>query len=204
MTSSPTSITSARAVSGATDFPDLAIIGKAGSGKTTLAQAIKGPLGLGYKHLSFAYNLKQIAVKLWGQGALLDRGLMQDLGFKMREIDVDVWCDALVREVQNAKDGAFVCNEPPPRFVVDDCRFQNEYDALKAEGFVFVRCVSPEPVRVDRLRAIGKFQTHEQLYHVSETSLDHIDADYVIDTYGPTEVALLQLQDIIHKERSKR
>jgi len=200
MTSSQTSSTSRPVVLGATDFPDLAIIGKAGSGKTTLAQAIKGPLGLSYTHLSFAYNLKQIATRLWGNSAILNRGLMQDLGIKMREIDEDVWCNALIAEIHNMNDGSFV----EPRIVIDDCRFENEYDALKAEGFVFVRCVCPEPVRVDRLRAIGKYQTYEQLLHISEVALDHIEADYTIDTYGPTEVALLQLQDIIHRERVKR
>lgn len=204
MTSSQTSATSEHAVAGATDFPDLAIIGKAGSGKTTLARAIRGDHGLGYTHLSFAYKLKQIAMRLWGEGALLDRGLMQDLGYKMREIDVDVWCNALIQEVRHSYTTTPGGTITAHRVVIDDCRFQNEYDALKAEGFVFIRCECPEPVRVDRLKAIGKYQTHEQLHHISEVSLDHITPDYTIDTYGPTEVALLQLQDIIHKERSKR
>lgn len=204
MTSSPTSITNIDVAKPRTDLPHFAIIGKAGGGKTTLVKALRDELG--YAHLSFAYNLKRIAVDLWGVDAVLNRGLMQDLGLKMREIDPDVWCNRLIREIDDEANavGYFLGNRTPPPVAIDDCRFPNEYAALRARDFVFVRVVCPEAVRVDRLKAIGKFQTLEQLQHVSETALDDIQADYTIDTDGPTADAIQALADVVNRERVKR
>jgi hypothetical protein len=83
--------------------------------------------------LSFAAPLKEIAVRIWGKEAMTDRAKLQGLGVAVREIEEDSWCDMLTRQVRDLR--ASVAGGTQP-FVVDDCRFPNEYWALKELGFV--------------------------------------------------------------------
>lgn len=171
--STTTTTTSAPSLSVETQNPPLAFIGKAGAGKTTAAEAAKSLYG--YYRLSFAGPLKEVAVKLWGDDALLNRGYLQQLGNKLRDIDPDVWLNVGLREAdQFLARGTAIC--------FDDCRFPNEYNGLRDRGFTIIRLEAAEDTRVDRLQRIGKFQSREQLWDITETSLDSFAADYTIDT----------------------
>lgn len=201
MNSSPISTMSSGAakIQLANDLPDIAFIGKAGSGKSTLAKALES--NLNYTTLSFAGPLKQAAVDLWGKRALTDRGLLQEFGLKMREIDEQVWCNALVRSYHEWR--GIEGNEHG--FCVDDCRFPNEFDALKGEGFVIIRVSAPRELRKERLLINGKLQDETQLDHESETALDdYAGHDYEIDGSGEVASAIQALADIINRERVKR
>lgn len=174
-------------------FPDIAFVGKAGSGKTTCAQYLQD--NFGYTPMSFAQSLKDVAVRLYGEQARSDRGLLQDVGLALRTVDPDVFARATVRQIDQLRKVRAL--DPRASFVaIDDCRFENEYDALKAAGFVFVRLECGRFQRIDRLKATGKFQNEEQLEHVSETALDHIEMDYTF--YNSNSDNLLgQVREIV-------
>lgn len=182
-----------------TDCPNIAFVGKAGAGKTTCAEILAAQ---GYSRLSFAAPLKEIAVRIWGVDALLDRGKLQYLGNAVRQYDEDAWVNAAVRDLGDEKVGPAYLP-----WVVDDCRFPNEYWALKKRGFVIVRVWAPRNVRVARLRANGKLQDESQLEHVSETALDgeEFKPDYqVVNSEGMSHAALqISLENVLYREAAR-
>lgn len=195
-------------------LPNVAVMGKMGSGKTTIADQLHDTYG--YEKLSFATALKNIAVDLWGTEALTDRGLMQVLGRKMREIDPMVWVNRALSELVHPEVG-------PARLlkdlhgglltpdamqlrpvVIDDLRFPNEYHALKREDFVIIRVEAHRNQRVNRLKAIAKLQSEDQLLDESETALDGAVADHLLtNTTTPRELQD-QLQGVIMREVRRR
>lgn len=185
-------------------FPDIALAGKAGAGKSTAADLL---VELGYQKRSIAASLKDIAAQLWGTEARTDRAKLQGLGVAVREIERDTWIDLLIRN--GARDRMLLRQQTgvftPKPIVVDDLRFPNEYWTLKAEGFVIVKVVAEPNRRVDRLKANGKWQDDEQLEHESETALDDPSySDYFIENDGTKEDLYDDLVDVILKERRRR
>lgn len=180
-------------------FPDIALAGKAGAGKSTAADLL---VELGYEKRSFATGVRDAAAAIWGDEARNDRDKLQKLGTDVaRMIDLDCWCNLLVHRLQNERGFGF--DEKPP-VVVDDLRFPNEYWALKSEGFVIVRVGAERNRRVDRLKANGKWQDEEQLEHVSETALDDLAADYFVANDGTKDELYDELVNIVIKERRRR
>ena len=172
------------------DLPNVAFIGKAGAGKTTGADFLAAEFG--YMRASFAKPLKDVAAQIWGESARTDRAKLQGLGVAVRDIDPDAWCTLLVRQIRQAP--------PQLRWVVDDCRFPNEYQALGELGFVFIRVIAYGEQRIDRLVANGKLTDVEQLNHISETALDGVVPDYVIGNSDTTGTYAEVLTGIINKE----
>lgn len=173
------------------DLPSIAVIGKMGAGKTTCADILKDAYK--YQRASFAARLKEVAVLIWGPDVLKDRGKMQDLGLKVREIDENAWVGAVERQI----------SEWVGPVVIDDCRFPNEYWALKHRGFKFVRVWASEPIREDRLMKNGKLQSREQFNHISETAIDNIDADYDITNEDEYTDLVRDLTDVLNAVRRK-
>lgn len=156
------------------ELPDIAIIGKAGAGKTTAAYALNELAQ--YETMSIAAPLKDIAAKIWGDAARTERDKLQPLGVAVRAIDEDAWINLLTRKRMNSlrQEGY------QGRVAVDDVRFPNEAVALQRIGFVSIRIEAPRNLRVARLRANGKLQDEAQLVHESETALDDYRADHTI------------------------
>lgn len=104
----------------------IALLGKAGSGKTTIANALET---IGFKKISLADPVKEIASKYFGmQGK--DRALLQSIGQKMNEIDPEVWIKYACNQV---KDEGNV--------VIDDMRRGAEYSFFVRKGFIPVRVI---------------------------------------------------------------
>lgn len=177
-------------------FPNLALIGRAGAGKTTGAEYLARHYG--YTRMSFAAMLKEIAGRLWSpDAAAKDRDKLQRLGVAVREIDEDAWVNVLMRQLPTESAGGAI------PVVIDDCRFPNEYWALKERGFVFVRIEATEETRVDRLLANGKLQDREQLNHVSETSLDDVFTDYRLANVAGPLAFCEELTDVIERKQGR-
>lgn len=185
-------------------LPNICLIGKAGSGKTTLAELLE--TGQDYHRISFASPLKVMA------DTTTDRARLQQLGLDVRALDPLAWVRLALAEMDRLTDEAVACsnvlNGDRPRFVVDDCRFPNELDALREDGFVVVKVSAGDSTRaghstrVGRLRANGKLTDEAQLEHESETALDGEHADhYVInDAFTPLESLRHQLTAILNRE----
>lgn len=140
--------------------PNIAFIGKMGTGKSTAANFLTEEFG--YRHRSLAMKLKVAASALWKEPT---RDQLQRLGLAVRDIDEN----ALVNAVDFDAGGPVV---------IDDCRFPNEYWALKERGFVFIRVETDRVVRIDRLMKNGRLQHLDQLEHESETAIDDLPHDH--------------------------
>jgi dephospho-CoA kinase len=178
-------------------LPDVAFTGKAGSGKSTAASLLIEQLN--YQLVSFANALREVAVSIWGGEALNDREKLQRLGVAVREIDEDAWVKLAARKIDK--------RPPLPLYqpiTVDDLRFPNELKMLKDRGFVIVRVTAPRNTRVARLRENGKLQDESQLEHVSETALDRVKPDYVLENDERPEELAAVLSHLIYKEQQKR
>ena len=169
-------------------FPDIAFVGKAGAGKTTAAEILA--TGHGYRRLSLAGPLKDMAVQLWGPAAAKDRVRLQRLGVAVRDIDEHTWVDLLARRI-------FDTREP---VVVDDVRFPNEFSRLRGLGFIFVRICAPLEVRKARLLRNGKWAGEAALRHVSEVALDGYVTEYEIDNNDDPQHLADALARILDKE----
>lgn len=154
-------------------LPNIALCGRAGAGKSTVAEILTEHYG--YRQLSFAAPLKEIAVTLWGERTGRERRVLQKLGLALRGIDPDVWVNELCADVDLFS--AFPHHAP---MVVDDLRFPNEYRALGNRGFVIVRVECPEDIRIVRLKDNGKWQNREQLEHETEVALDGCVVHHII------------------------
>lgn len=176
-----------------TDLPNLALVGKMGAGKTTIAESLEHAFG--YTRLSIASPLKSIAVQIWGDSADRDRSKLQPLGQAVRAIDEDAWANLLLSRIDVMQH-----QQPEAHFVVDDCRFPNEYWKLREYGFVVVRVEAPVWLRVDRLKSIGKLQDEAQLEDTSETALDGFEADYTVTNEASLDELAIQVQAILKRE----
>lgn len=158
-------------------LPHIAFVGKMGAGKSTAAER----LGVfRYERLSFAEELRTIAVRLYGKEARNDRDILQRLGHGMRQIDPDIWVRPFEKAFRHSWGIRAGGNLPGLRATVDDCRYPNELEKLRELGFITVRVFADRNVRVARLKANGKLTDEAQLEHETETQLDGIAVNYAI------------------------
>jgi len=161
--------------------------GKAGSGKSSLARFLERRFG--YVRLSFAEHLKQVCEQVFPDLRVNKhryRRFLQVVGTTAREIDPDVW----IRHLHRRNWLVFALHD---RIVVDDVRFLNEAAFLRSQNFVIVRVVG----RGYRLDA-------DAARHVSETEMDKIEADFVLDNSGDFAETCRKLVDFIRKFEQKR
>ena len=114
----------------------IAVCGKMASGKTTLADWFVEHHD--FQKISLAAKVKSIAADLFGM-VHKDRRLLQQIGMKMREIREDVWIDYLI-------------NHEGDNLIVDDVRFINEAEKLKAAGWTIVRINIDDELQKERLK----------------------------------------------------
>ena len=116
----------------------IAIAGKAGSGKTTLAEIFVTKYN--FKRTGFANAVKQVGMDEYGLtyeeafGSKKNREVLQKIGHGRRlEYGEDYWVNKLLEQIKNEDN-----------IVIDDVRYKNEYQTLKNNGFIMIRLESPE------------------------------------------------------------
>ena len=137
----------------------VAFMGIAGSGKTTAATWFM-QRNSQYRPFSFAAEVKAIALIMGWDGKKDEKGrqLLQDIGMAGRCYNKDIWVSKLAKRLEDAK-----------YLVIDDVRFQNEADAIRANGGIVLRVVRSSLPIMD---------------HPSETELLRIVADQSIVNDG--------------------
>lgn len=184
--------------------PNIALVGRMASGKTTLATLLE--LRYEYKRISHADGIKMLANFAYGpldkaqQYAVTDkkgdsqllsgRQILQQIGQTVKQVDRDFWVRTTLRRAAET--------EGPT--VNDDTRFTFEADALREAGFVIVRVDTPDEVRFQRYETIyGRRPTDHELNHESEREIDEIEAELTISgTIEPWE-ATKQLMDAMRQ-----
>lgn len=146
--------------------------GKQGAGKTTFSDALAYRFGDHCKRMKFADVLYEMhdaclpILKQWGIRPLnlnKDGELLQVLGteYGRKKLGENVWVDALKVRVNE-----WLAQHPRNVVIIDDCRFENEFDAFCARAHM-IRLNAPEDIRKKRCS-----YWREATDHPSETGLD--------------------------------
>lgn len=158
----------------------ITISGHAENGKDLTATILKEKLEYeGYKVciIHMADYLKYLARQFFnwdGQKDLKGRTLLQKLGTeKVRAINPTYWVDTVFEFIK-------VFNSDFQYFLIPDCRFKNEINTFKQNGFDTIA------LHIERLNYENSL-TPEQRQHPSETALDNYKFDYYIKSISGTE-----------------
>lgn len=161
------------------DIKGIALCGAPGSGKTSIANELAELLG--WERLSFADPLKDdvadALTEALGASPGVERLRMQTVGTKdeyrpllqawgsfFRRRDPKYWVDAVREQIH-----------PGGHYVIDDCRYRNEYEMLRERGFVFVLLQSGPTTRP---------LPPDQFDHESERDWPDFQYDVILD-YEP-------------------
>lgn len=134
------------------------------SGKTTFANMLSSMYGKEGYVVSFADILRELVVKVsapflhggeqeaweWLEDERKDKGVIPELGVTHRHmlqtigtewgrhlIHPDVWVKVLMKRIEDV----YYFAKDYPLIVIDDVRFENEFDWIRSEGGVMVRIV---------------------------------------------------------------
>lgn len=124
----------------------IGFLGKAGVGKTTLANAIIEMGQYPFQKYAFADGVREIARKAFPQYGFKkpyssnERDILVAVGQTAREIHPNYWVELLGKKIQ---DKSYV--------IIDDIRFQNEVDFLKNQGFLIVKLECSDYIRQKRI-----------------------------------------------------
>ena len=159
------------------DLKFICISGHAGSGKDTVADMMRTYLwGYGERVLitHYADLLKYVCTNFFHWNGVKDeagRTLLQHIGTDVvRSQEPDYWVGFLAHIFELFPDQwDFV--------IIPDCRFPNELDYLRAQGFDVTH------IHINRPGFVG-ILTDDQRSHASETSMDDIAPDHTIQNGG--------------------
>lgn len=182
---------------------NIAIVGKMGSGKSSLANYLIDVEG--FTRVANAGAIKALAEMAYGpidkskdyvvshdygDAIVSGREILQVLGSLVKDLDQYFWLKSMVRSMEHLN----------PPFVCDDTRFPFEARFLQSEGWKVARLNVPEGERIARYETLyGREPTAEELAHESEVSVDYIKPDIELDGTDPTILIAEKLIDALEK-----
>ena len=117
-------------------------------------------------------------------GTTTDRHRLQEFGTDIvRAYDPDAWVRLFLwhlhlrQTIRETDHELAQYHRDEIRWCNDDCRFPNEIEALRDQGWKVIKINAPRALRLERLRRSGKVTDESQLDHVSETALDDVVPD---------------------------
>lgn len=160
---------------------------KMGSGKDTAVEYLINTYG--GTRIAFAdplYHLMEYAQRYCGFPVEKDRKFLQWIGTEWgRNIDDNVWIRKTIEKSKEIEGNVYCC----------DCRFENEFRALKDNGFICIK-INRDVGDSDMNSRAGTGSNQ----HSSETALDVLhdsEWDYVIDNNGTLEEFISEIEKII-------
>lgn len=147
-------------------LPNIIVIGKAGSGKSTVAKYLVQTHG--YRQFGVVDPLRDLVAQLFPFESK-PREVYQKLGDTLREIDPDCFIRGLRHRLASERDK----NHWNGPFVIDDVRFLAEVHAL-APVACAVLLEAPEEIRIQRMKVRDGSVDISRLHHHSEQEIDAI------------------------------
>lgn len=173
---------------------NIGIIGKFGSGKSTVADYLVKEYG--YHKNSLAAPMRDIVRNILGIQDKTDpryRPAMQELGTEWgRKYNQNCWVDYLINNLDNGHP-----------VVVDDVRFPNEAEALLKEGWMLIYLQCDDELRKQRcLSRDGNYDPATEK-HASELGVEEIVNTYgqfliYVDATLPKDEVLAQIDNVIN------
>lgn len=120
----------------------IALLGRSGAGKDTFADFLVEERN--FTKLFFAEPLYLIANEVFGMKKK-NRELLQDIGIALRGVDEEFLVNNLKKRVEEAE------KEGVENIIITDVRQENEFNALKEMGFVFIYIDADLDKRMERI-----------------------------------------------------
>jgi len=180
----------------------IALIGKAGSGKSTILKYLEKEYN--FVGLKIAEPIYDIATEYFDMKGK-DRGLLQFIGNGFREYGdgkyKNIWIDYLMKAIKWSE-----CDAWGVQFVIDDCRFKNEFNTFKEAGWVSIGLNCPVDVRRSRMIDRDGSAQLETLNDVSETEMDSFldQCNHFINTNGSYEENYEEIDQLMNQLGIKR
>ncbi|WP_353856741.1 AAA family ATPase [Bacillus sp. Bos-x628] len=174
----------------------IAVAGKMRSGKDTLAKYfIENANTI---QLAFGDEIKEIVSICFPNEVAKGkpRKLYQQVGQFFREIYPNVWVDILEDKLDSI---SFYGHQD---FIVTDVRQANEYRLLKSRGFTFIKVEADDEVRRKRIAKAGDVVSEEDFHHETETAVDSLPFDYLIENNGTLEDFMAAIKSV-HEEMER-
>lgn len=147
----------------------LALIGKSGAGKSTVADIISQDYGI--RRISTGSICREISRLLFGNE---NKASTQKIDDALTQIDPSIFFKAALRGAAEQE-----------RICVDSLRFAADYELARAQGFEIIRVTALNETRMRRLEARGQvFIPNVDGKHRSEVDLDTAAADFKIQNDG--------------------
>lgn len=181
------------------DAIKIGLCGYARSGKDTVDKYLCEHYG--FVRFAFGDELKRYTHELFEVEDGKPRELYQWFGQTMRQRDPDIWVRKMFESIERYGHEWKL----PFNVVVSDLRQPNEYERLKAEGFVFIRVNANTGARLGRMAAEGDSFNVEDLTHETERHIDLFPVNYDIYNDGGFTGLYYQIDyvmaDILSKHR---
>lgn len=163
----------------------LGFTGEMGSGKSTVTQLINGKLPNIVHTIKFAgplYDMQNYIYSRIGQTPIKDRKLLQWLGTEWgREQDENLWVNVWLKDTMRALE-----DNATSVIVCDDCRFNNEAEAIRSLGGKVIKVQATKDTRGKRIPLINTG-------HASEAGIKPEYVDYTLNNDG----SLLDLENSV-------
>lgn len=179
----------------------IALFGKIRSGKDTVGKILIKEHG--FKRFAFGDGIGRIIEEYFPE-AFADgkpRKYYQFIGQQLRVLNPDVWVNYLLSEVNQAETYNWDVHGNGLNIVVTDGRQLNEAERLKKEGYLIIKVICPEDIRIKRMEALGDVYSPEDLQHETELQVDAITPDVEILNDGTLMDLYVKIQKLVQDYR---
>lgn len=177
---------------------NIALTAKMRAGKDTVAEYLIKKYG--FTKFAFGDGIKRLCrdyyPELTKEGAK-PRYLYQNVGQSLRKFDEDIWVNTCFNEIHKERGLRKTLAHNELFVVISDMRQPNEHKRCKDEGFIVIKIVADDEIRLQRMNEKGDKFTVEDLQHETESYIDSYEADYIISNNGTYEELISQIDQIM-------
>lgn len=178
----------------------IALCGYARSGKDTVAAYLV--VHYAFVRFAFADEMKRYAYEIFGapEDGKKPRDLLQFFGETMRLRDEKVWVRKMFDNIERyGREWKL-----PFNVVVTDLRLPVEYEALREQGYVFIRVNATSGARIGRMVAEGDAFNLDSLTHETERYIDTFQCEYELYNDGGFTALYQQIDYVMADIKAKQ
>ena len=166
----------------------IALFGKIRSGKDTVGKVLTDDYG--FTRYAFGDAIGEV-IKDYFPDAFAGgkpRKHYQVIGQSFRQLDEDVWVKKVINDIESAGH---------ERIIITDGRQVNEAEKMRDAGFLIVKVICDEKIRIKRMMDSGDVFNEESLTHETELQVDKVVPDVVIINEGSLMELYLKVANLL-------